>query len=176
MHRLFVAIQPPRDARELLLGLAGGVRGARWQTDAQLHLTLRFVGEVERPLGEDIAAALGGLASPRLALVLAGLGGFDRRGRINSLWIGAGLRDALAALHRKIDRALVRVGLPPERRAFVPHVTLARFGRDGGEPAAMIARGFAARIAFEATEVCLYESTLGHDGASYAIVARYPLG
>ncbi len=176
MHRLFVAIQPPRAVRAHLLETMGGVRGARWRTDAQLHLTLRFIGEVERPLGEDIAAALGGLTSPRLALVLEAPGTFDRRGGPDSLWIGVGPRPALAALHRKIDQALVRAGLPPERRAFVPHITLARLGHDAGDPGAAIARGGAAGMAFEAGDVCLYESELGRDGASYTIVARYPLG
>ena len=176
MHRLFVAIQPPRAIREHLLGLMGGVAGARWQDDEQLHLTLRFIGEVERPLGEDVAVALDVLSSPRLTLMLEDLGTFARRGRVDSLWIGVGPRAALAALHRKVDQALVRVGLPPERREFVPHVTLARFGRDAADPGVMIARGGGERIAFEVGHFCLYESELGRDGASYTIVARYPLG
>ena len=57
MHRLFVAIRPPRAVRQRLLAIMGGVRGARWQSDDQLHLTLRFIGEVDRHLGDDIHAA-----------------------------------------------------------------------------------------------------------------------
>src|SRR5687768_8380838 len=58
MHRLFVGLRPPPAIRARLLALMGGVTGARWQDDSQLHLTLRFIGEVERPRAEDIATAL----------------------------------------------------------------------------------------------------------------------
>src|SRR3546814_10503522 len=58
MHRLFVAIRPPAAIRKALLSIMGGVEGARWQSDDQLHLTLRFIGEVDRHRADDIAAAL----------------------------------------------------------------------------------------------------------------------
>lgn len=176
MHRLFAAIRPPRGVRERLLAAMGGVRGARWQNDAQLHLTLRFIGEVDAPVANDVAAALAAVRHPCLALVLEGWGVFDRKGRVDALWIGVGPQPALAALHRKIDHALVRVGLEPERRAFRPHITLARFGRDGGDAGAAVARGACAGTSFEAVDFRLYESLLGHEGADYACVARTPLG
>jgi len=54
MHRLFVAIRPPAAIRAILLGAMGGISGARWQSEDQLHLTLRFIGEVDRHrAGED---------------------------------------------------------------------------------------------------------------------------
>ena len=56
MIRLFVAIRPPEPVIDQLLDLAGGVDGARWQDEEQLHLTLRFIGEVERPVAEDVLA------------------------------------------------------------------------------------------------------------------------
>ena len=59
MHRLFVALEPPAAIRHQLLDLMGGIANARWQTEAQLHLTLRFIGEVDRHRAEDVAAALG---------------------------------------------------------------------------------------------------------------------
>ena len=58
MRRLFVAIRPPAPIRALLLDAMGGIGGARWQSDDQLHLTLRFIGEVDRHLAGDIHAAL----------------------------------------------------------------------------------------------------------------------
>ena len=66
MHRLFVALRPPPAIRARLLAAMGGVPGARWQDDDQLHLTLRFIGEVDRPVAEDIAAALGTIHAPPL--------------------------------------------------------------------------------------------------------------
>ena len=59
MPRLFIGLRPPREVRAALLGAAGGVEGARWQDDGQLHLTLRFVGDVPAPEGDDLAAELG---------------------------------------------------------------------------------------------------------------------
>lgn len=174
MHRLFVAIRPPRTVRAHLLALAGGWPGARWQDDDQLHLTLRFIGEVDRHRADDIAAALGTVRAAALDLQLGALGLFDRRGRPDSLWIGVGPQAPLERLHDKIDQALVRTGLDPERRKFLPHITLARFGRGASAPFALPPDPPTMR--FAADHVCLYESHLGHSGAAYEAVARYPLG
>lgn len=176
MHRLFVAIRPSPAMRAALLAVTPDIPGARWQDDAQLHLTLRFIGAVERPLAEDIAAALGRISAPSFDLVLGAPGRFDRRGRLDSLWIGAGPMERLAALHRKIDRILIDLGLPPEGRAYRPHITLARFGRMAGDPAPFAfavtpLTGLAAPVA----HFDLFESRLGPDGADYDCIARYPL-
>ena len=72
MHRLFVALRPPRAMREQLLDAMGGVPGARWQSDDQLHLTLSFIGDVDRPLADDIAACLTAIDRPRPAIALRG--------------------------------------------------------------------------------------------------------
>ncbi len=87
MHRLFVALRPPRAIREQLLATMAGVPGARWQDDEQLHLTLRFVGEVDRHLSEDLAAALGSVRHPPVAVSLDGVGSFMRGGR-GAIWGG----------------------------------------------------------------------------------------
>lgn len=176
MHRLFVALRPPAAVIEALEARMDGIAGARWQDDEQLHLTLRYIGAVDRPVAEDVAAALEGVRHPLVTVTLAGIGQFERRGRIDSLWIGAEPRDGLTALHRKIDQALVRAGLPPEGRAYLPHVTLARFGREAGPIGSFVATAGATVGPWEATDFRLYESHLGPDGASYEAVARYPLG
>jgi 2'-5' RNA ligase len=176
MHRLFVAIRPPRAMRAALCAVTPPVPGARWQDDDQVHLTLRFVGAVERPLAEDIAVALSGIVASAFTLTLGAPGHFDRRDRLDSLWVAAGPVDRLAALHRKVDRVLVDLGLPPEGRAYRPHITLARFGRNAGDPAPFLhaaapLMGLAAPVAHFA----LFESHLGPDGAAYSCIARYPL-
>lgn len=132
MIRLFVALELPVPVRDRLLAAMGGVAGARWQTDAQLHLTLRFIGEVDRHQASDIVAALGSVHIVPFSLTLGDVGTFDRRGRIDTLWVGVTPQAEVAALARRIDQALGRVGMPPETRAFVPHITVARFGRDVG--------------------------------------------
>ncbi|WP_447728220.1 RNA 2',3'-cyclic phosphodiesterase [Sphingomonas koreensis] len=177
MHRLFVALRPPRAIRERLLGLMGGVPGARWQDDAQLHLTLRFVGEVGTHAAEDVAAVLGSVHHAPLELRLAGCGMFDdSRGKPNAVWAGVSPRDPLAALHRKVDQAIVRAGLEPERRAYLPHITLARMSGSAGPVDRWLAEHAALTSEpFTIDAMVLYESRLGHGGASYEPIARYPL-
>lgn len=175
-HRLFVALRPPRPIRDILIAAMHGISGARWQNDEQLHLTLRFIGEVDRHQAEDIAAALGALYAPPVRARIAGAGMFERQGRPHMVWAGIEPHDALAALHRKIDQLLARVGVAPETRAFTPHVTLARLNRGAGPVAPFLAQGSGlSSPAFEFAHVTLYESELGHGGSRYHPVARYPL-
>ena len=177
MYRLFVGIDPPDAVKDQLLDLMGGVAGARWQTEAQLHLTLRFIGEVDRHQANDIAAALESLRHPRIELQLAGAGAFDRRGRVSALWAGVAPHEPVYALHKKVEQAIVRAGLPAEHRAYHPHITLARFGRDAGALNGFIDRhGGLASPPFEVDGFCLYESQLTREGSIYTIVERYPLG
>lgn len=177
MHRLFVAIDPPEAIKDQLIDLMGGVAGARWQSDEQLHLTLRFIGEVDRHQANDIAAALASLHFPRFELQLAGAGTFDRRGQVNALWAGVAPHDTLTALHRKVDQAVIRAGVPPEPRAYHPHITLARVNRETGPLDGFVSRhGGLASPRFAVEDFCLYESRLGTGGSVYTIVERYPLG
>jgi 2'-5' RNA ligase len=176
MHRLFVALRPPRAIREGLLALMGGVPGARWQDDEQLHLTLRFIGDVPSALAEDIATMLATIRQPPLDLHLAGCGMFDTRGRPNAIWAGVAPRDALAALHHKIDRAIVRAGAEPERRAYLPHITLARLsGGSGPVDGFLAAHAALTSPVFTIDRMTLFESHLGHGGAYYTPVEHYPL-
>ena len=175
MVRLFAAIVPPPEIRDALLAGMGGVAGARWQRDAQLHLTLRFIGEVDRHRAADVAAALALVRPPDFAARLEPAGTFDRHGRIHSLWVGVGPLLPLAALARGIDRALVRhAALAAETRAFVPHITVARFGRTAGPVAAYLAQPVPAG-SFIVRGFDLFESQLGHGGSEYRRLRSYGL-
>jgi 2'-5' RNA ligase len=176
MHRLFVALRPPKEMRTTLLALMGGVPGARWQDDDQLHLTLSFLGEVDRHQADDIATALATVARPRPTIALNGAGSFDHKGQVHSLWAGIAPHETLRELHHRINHALLTAGAAPEQRAFKPHITLARLGRGAGlvEPfLAHIAGLTSPPVTLDA--FLLFESRLGHGGASYDAVARYPL-
>lgn len=174
MIRLFVAIRPPVAIRSHLLALMGGVRGARWQSDDQLHLTVRFVGEVDRHQAEDVHAALGTVHHPRFEIAIDRLGAFDRRGEPTALWAGVAPQAPLAALHKKIDQAIARTGLPPERRAYVPHITLARIGRGGGPVQPLLeGAGPVSSPPFPVEEFRLYQSRRGPEGAVYDVIERY---
>ncbi len=176
-HRLFVALPLPVAARRHLLGLMGGVAGARWQDDAQLHCTIRFLGALDGHAAEDVSHALGTLRSPVVDAELDGFGTFDKLGRIDTLWIGITPVSSLRALHDRVDRRLAAVGIGPDPRAYRPHVTIARFARTAMAPADLASRLPAPpRHPLRFTEVRLYESLLSRDGARYETVARYPLG
>ena len=175
MHRLFVAIRPPEPVREALLDLMEGVPDLRWQSDDQLHLTVRFIGEVERPVAEDVAAALQGIRFERFSLSLNGVGKFEKR-RHGALWAGVTPKNQLKALNAKVERTCQSAGLEPERRAYHPHITLARWkGRAQGLDRFLEQHGGLAFDPWEVREFILYESHLGREGAHYEAVTAYPL-
>jgi 2'-5' RNA ligase len=177
MHRLFVAVRPPAEVRRRLLGLMGGVAGARWLSEDQLHLTLRFIGEVDRHLARDVDAALSGIHHPAFEVALDGLGLFERRGEPVTLWAGIAPQEPVHALHKKIDQALVRVGVEPDRRAYMPHVTIARLPRGAGPVRSLIEQsGGVSGPPFEVSEFGLYESRLTPEGPVYALAELYSLG
>lgn len=176
MHRLFVAFPLPAAIRAQLLALSGGIPGARWQRDDQLHLTLRFIGDADRHAAEDAALALASIRYPTIEIALSGTGQFDSRGRPNAVWAGVTPHDALAGLHKKIDQSLVRAGQPPEARAYLPHITLARMNAQSGAADKFLAEHAGLTSpAFTLTHFHLYESHLGREGASYEAVERYAL-
>ena len=176
MHRLFVAIRPPQPVLDLLLDTMEGMASLRWQDADQLHITLRFIGEVERPLAEDIAAAMATIRFDPFELRIAGVGRFDHR-RGGVLWAGVEPRAPLAALAAKVERACVSVGIAPEKRVFHPHVTLARWSGGSGEglrPFVELNAGLRSEP-FAVERFALFESHLGHGGALHEMIADYPL-
>jgi 2'-5' RNA ligase len=176
MHRLFVAIRPPEHVCDLLIDAMDDSADFRWQDEEQLHLTLRFIGEVERPLANELADALGRIRSAPLELRIAGVGRFEQRSG-GALWAGVEPKAPLAALAAKVERVCQSAGLEPKRRAFHPHITLARWkGRRTREVQDFLERrGGLGSEPFPVTEFTLYESRLSRHGAHYEAVAEYPL-
>ena len=176
MRRLFVAIRPPAQIRSVLLRAMGGVSGARWQSDDQIHLTVRFIGDVDRHQAQDVEAALGGIHHPRFEMSLEGIGTFARRGQPEIIWAGVSPHEPVKRLHEKIDRAVERVGFPPEQRAYTPHITLARLKRSSGPVGNLLEQsGGLTSEPFPVDSFTLYESRLTPDGAVYIPVNRYQL-
>jgi len=175
--RLFVGLSVPPDIRAHVGLLMGGVQGARWQRDDQLHITLRFIGEVDTPRAQDIDSALAVLKAPAFALRLSGVDIFGDVAHPRLLWTGVQSDGAIEHLRDKVEAALVRAGLPTETRKFKPHMTLARFGREKPRRLADYLAGYSdfATISFPVADFILYESRLGNDGAVYEPLARYPL-
>ena len=91
-----------------------------------LHLTVRFIGDVHEHVADDVDMALSGLVAPQFDLSITGLGTFETRGEPTTLWAGIERNPSLKHLRDRVESTLCRIGLPPEARKFSPHVTLAR--------------------------------------------------
>jgi len=175
--RLFVAIPLPDRIKDTLTAICGGVDDARWRERGQLHLTLRFIGEVDGAMARDIDDVLYQVAAPAFSLTLRHTGFFAERKLARVLWAGVEDDTALRHLHGKIQQGLTAIGLAPERRRYRPHVTLARLpGLDTRE-----AEGYAARHSeyasppFIVDRFCLFSSHLAREGAIYTVEAEYQL-
>jgi 2'-5' RNA ligase len=175
--RLFVALTLPEDIRQRLSGLANGLPGARWVKPENLHLTLRFLGEVDNLAAADVDDALAKIQCPGFDLGLNGIGHFGEGRKLRALWVGVDASAELLRLREKIEQALIRVGLPPEPRKFKPHITLARFKRNPGARLQTYLADHnllrAGPIAMESFE--LYSSFTSAGGAIYRVEASYPL-
>jgi 2'-5' RNA ligase len=176
MHRLFVAVRPPEDIRDLLIDAMDDSPELRWVGDEQLHLTLRFIGEVERHVANDVAEALEKLGSDQFELKVSGVGRFEQR-RGGAVWAGIEPKPPVAALASKVERLCQAIGLEPERRAFHPHITLARWNRRSNPAAdAFVAKARGLSSPFFAVErFILFESHLSRHGPHYETVAEYEL-
>lgn len=177
--RLFAALDLPDDVAERLLALMKGVPGAKWRPRENLHLTLRFFGEVAEPVADDIDAALGEIAEANapFELLLKGAGAFGG-GEPHALWIGAAESAPLAKLAAGCERAARRAGLKPEKRKFAPHVTIAYLNASPLERV----HAFEARLGlfetrpFRIDRFALYSSQVRKSAPSlYRLEAEYPL-
>ncbi len=176
MPRLFVALAIPDDIAQHLALLQGGVPGARWQSREQLHLTLRFAGDVD---GRDAAAiqdALAGIEAPAFELAPHGVGEFGGK-HPHALWAGVRANDALSHLQRKVEAALRRAGIAADAQKFVPHITLARLARanTGRVIDWLTDHALFSAAPFAVKGFILYSSLLTTDGSIYRAERAYRL-
>jgi 2'-5' RNA ligase len=178
MYRLFVAIDFPEDIKQQLARLCYGLPGARWVDENQMHLTIRFIGEVDGGIFREIRDALSFIKVPGFRLTLKGVGHFPPRKNPRVLWAGVEKNDTLLLLRNKIESTLVRVGLAAEERKFSPHVTLARFRENvsiGRLTNYITGNNLFSTMPFNITAFHLYSSHLTSKGALHSIEASYPL-
>ena len=174
-HRLFIGIRPPVPVREALIDTMEALEGARWQDDEQLHLTLRFIGEVERPVANDLAAALASITWQLFDLALEGVAHFERKGMPTAIWARVLPTPELNWLRTKIERACDLTGLGRETRRFTPHITIARLNRYTGPIAPWLTRHASLRATWQADGFTLFESHLLASGAHYEAAVHYQL-
>jgi RNA 2',3'-cyclic 3'-phosphodiesterase len=177
--RAFVAVSPPLEVREALLGTARGlpITGeVRWVKPENVHLTLKFLGDV---VEEDLARVTSILESvcgrhESFEVAPSGFGAFPSARRARILWAGVGEgAERLTALAHDVQRSLESLSFEPEKRPYRPHLTL---GRARGRPAVLGAAGITPPgLGFPVNSVELVESVLGEAGATYSTLASRAL-
>jgi 2'-5' RNA ligase len=176
MSRLFAALEiPPKVAHELALA-RGGLLGARWVDESDLHLTLRFIGDVDERTAEEIDAELSEIRKPAFTVTLQELDAFGGD-KPRAIVVKAQASPELLALQSKIEARLRRLGVAAEPRKFAPHVTLAWL-RAASRPATagyLASRGYFQPIRFVAERFALFSARDLVGGGPYVLESVYPL-
>ena len=175
--RLFTAVELPVAVKNLLLSLKTNIPGLKWTGAENLHLTLRFIGEVPAQTLPAIKKALRGVIAPHFSLRLSGLGLFERPYQ-TILWAGLESHPQLIALKRGIDKALAAdAGLAPEKGRFSPHITLGRLRDSAPEMLYEFVNRNTneVREEFAVASFVLFKSTLRPGGAVHQLEEVYPL-
>jgi 2'-5' RNA ligase len=177
MLRLFVGLALPDGVIARLAMLCSGLPGASWVAPSNMHITLRFIGEVAESQAEEIDTLLSEITAAPLSLGLAGLGTFGEGAKARALWVGVTPSGALLHLQAKVESACVRAGLAPEGRKFTPHVTLARLNKP--QPARLQSfiegNNLFGAGPFAVESFTLFESRLGKGAAVYIPQIEYEL-
>jgi 2'-5' RNA ligase len=175
--RLFVAIDLPEFVQERLSMISCGLPGARWVQPEQLHLTLRFIGEVDGHRFLDIREKLDDVRCESFSMQLQGVGFFPPRKKPRVVWVGVEKNERLISLRNRIESVLVRGNLKPDKRKYAPHITLARLNKT---PASRVGRYLEQHCLFisqpfQVNTFRLYSSVLNEKGAKHFIEQEYSL-
>jgi RNA 2',3'-cyclic 3'-phosphodiesterase len=178
MPRLFVAIDPPECIRDAISALNSAIAGARWMEDDQIHLTLKFIGEVDNPTENQIIHALKKLYIPPFTIILKGIGLFPPRKIPRILWIGVEENPILMRMQAQIERVLASINIEPDPRKFHPHITIARLNNAHQERIGQFIaeNNLFCSEPFEVSEFYLYRSYLGKTGSTYVKEATFGEG
>jgi len=176
MPRLFVGLEVPEEVVLHLSGFRGGLPGARWVDPADYHLTLRFIGDIDRRSAREIEDELSEIDSQPIDVKITGLDVFGGD-KPHTIYASIAPNRALNELQAEAERCLRRLGLKPEARKFTPHVTLARLRSasvlDVADYLASHAHHPAQR--FTAERFALFSARDMVGGGPYIVEAAYPL-
>ena len=177
MIRLFAAIAVPEDIGEPLLRRQHGLPGARWRPLEAFHITLRFFGDVQERVAEDLDLELERISSAPFGLTLASVGAFGEGPDIHAVWAGVAESEPLRVLAGRCETAARRSKLASDSRAYRPHLTMAYLRRpDPADVAAWIqANNLLKSPPIRVDSFGLYSSFLGSGPAHYRLEASYPL-
>lgn len=176
MPRLFTGIEVPAEIGEWLALARGGLPGARWIDKENYHVTLRFIGDVDMNIADDIADTLDRVNRSRFNLMIEGLGSFGTR-KPHSIIARIQPSQALTDLQTEHERLMQRLGLPAEQRKYIPHITLARLrGASGADIADFLSfRGGIVAGPFEVSRFVLFSARDSVGGGPYVVEETYPL-
>lgn len=177
MPRLFVAIDLPDEYRNAVADIGRDLPGARRVPREQLHLTLRFIGEVSDDTFAAVRSALAGVKGAAFPLALRGIGHFPPGRHPRVLWVGVDGGGQLLELQQEVELALIGAGVPPDERKFSPHLTLARLKETPPGQVAVLEESYRDFSAgpFPVGEFYLYSSTLTRNGAIHTREASFSL-
>jgi 2'-5' RNA ligase len=180
--RLFVAIEIAPEIRDRIMEFVSGIKpqlaNARWSRPEGLHITLKFLGNVADEKRSKIESNLGDVTATKFWLSLGDVGVFPNPKSPRALWVGLKAPPDLAQLAEQVDVSMEPLGFEREKRAFTPHVTLARFNDRGKKANVNSALSSVPKAGFgtmTATEFHLYESRLSPQGSRYSKLASFPL-
>ncbi|WP_316858293.1 RNA 2',3'-cyclic phosphodiesterase [uncultured Cohaesibacter sp.] len=125
MPRLFAGLEIPKDITTLLSLQKGGLYGARWVDESNYHITLRFMGDVDYGLANEIVFQMSQIQYPEFDLSLRGFGSFGSK-KPHSVFAAVQNSQELYLLHQEIERRMRKLGLRSDKHDYTPHVTLAR--------------------------------------------------
>jgi 2'-5' RNA ligase len=177
MPRLFIAVDLPETIKQNLEAMFFGIPGARWVAPDQIHLTVRFIGDVDGNLFHDIKNVLEEIQIPPFELHMKGMGHFPPRGKPRVIWAGIERSEPLQLLRKKIDIALLKIRVEPEKRKFSPHITLARLKNSPQHKVGNFLAGnnMFSQEPFTAEDFRLYSSVLTPKGAIHKVERIYQL-
>ncbi|MBV8790444.1 MAG: RNA 2',3'-cyclic phosphodiesterase [Pseudolabrys sp.] len=176
MPRLFTGLEIPQEIGQSLSSLRGGLPGARWIDPENYHVTLRFIGDIDDYIANEIAHTLVNIRRRPFEVSLRGLssfGGNKPRAVVASI---APCRP-LMELQAELERLMQRVGLDPEGRKYTPHVTLARLRNATSYDVAeyLSVRGYFPTRAFTVDRFVLFSSRASVGGGPYVVEDAYAL-
>jgi 2'-5' RNA ligase len=176
MPRLFTGIELPEALVDQLMDFETPLQGARWCEADELHITLRFVGDIDNAVAAEFHDALSSIDEPAFELRLQGFGAFGGN-QPRTLWAGVEPSPWLDALARANDRAARSAGLPPDKHGFKPHVTLARLKNTRPEAVAGVLERLGAFRSepFTVERFVLFSSRPKVGGGPYVVEDSFPL-
>ena len=180
MIRVFVGIDLPEEVKKQLTSLQRGLPSALWRPERKMHFTLRFIGNLEEPIAEEVLKELRYVRFPAFHFSLKGIGYFERGGIPHHIWAGVDEDKAIRELQQKIDSAVRKAGAgQADKFKFVPHVTLGKlFGANREEVYGYIRQNNLFHTdGFEATSFILYQSIARENGEGkyYKEIEEFPL-